>query len=143
MPSFQKNITLRSRSRGFHIITDEILSQVPDIKGFKVGIMNLLLKHTSASITINENADPSVRDDFETFFNRLVPENAELYNHIFEGLDDMTSHIKASIFGNTLSIPISNGKLDLGTWQGIYLCEFRNLPHKRNLTLTIIGDSYE
>ncbi len=143
MEIIQKTFTLNHKQRGFHLITNEIYQHLPEIKNFKTAILNLIILHTSAAITINENADPSVRFDLETFFNKIIPENPSLYQHISEGLDDMPSHIKASIFGNTLTIPINNGKLNLGTWQGIYLCEFRNSPHTRKITATIIGEKNE
>lgn len=140
MKIFQKEIVIGAKSRGYHIITSEIEKQIPDLKSFKYGLAHILIKHTSASLTINENADPTVRADFETYFNRIVPENPSLYQHTFEGLDDMTSHIKNSLLGSSLTIPITNGKFNLGTWQGIYLCEHRNLPRKRKLIITIIGN---
>jgi len=131
----QIEIVLPEYSRGFHLITPEIvkyLSELPEI-----GLLHLLIKHTSAALTLNENADPSVRDDFESFMNKLIPENHPLYTHIFEGSDDMPAHIKASLFGAELTIPITNGKLNLGTWQGIYLCEFRNYGGKRKIVATV------
>jgi secondary thiamine-phosphate synthase enzyme len=137
---FQKSITLKPRSRGFHIITDEILAAIPELKNIKLGICNIFIKHTSASLTINENADPTVRNDFKTYFNRTVPENPILYQHTSEGLDDMTSHIKSSILGNSLTIPITSGKLNLGTWQGIYLCEHRNNSRARTIVITLMGE---
>lgn len=136
----QKEFTLKPRSRGFHIITEEVLSHIPDIKNIKFGIANIFIKHTSASLSINENADPSVRIDMETHFNIMVPEDADHYEHTFEGPDDMTSHIKNSILGSSLTIPITNGKLNLGTWQGIYLCEHRNRGGSRKIVITLIGD---
>ncbi|OGU14331.1 MAG: hypothetical protein A2X61_05620 [Ignavibacteria bacterium GWB2_35_12] len=143
MEIFQKSISLKSKSRGFHLITSEIIQQIPEINQFKTGVANILIQHTSAALTINENADPTVRQDFESYFNRLVPENPSLYLHTSEGLDDMTSHIKSSILGATLTIPVTDGKLNLGTWQGIYLCEHRNHSRSRNLVITIIGEKYE
>jgi len=143
MEIFQKSFSLKSRSRGFHLITSEIIQQIPEIRQFKTGIINILIQHTSASLTINENADPTVRQDFETYFNRLVPENPSLYLHTDEGLDDMTSHIKSSVLGSNLSIPVTDGHLNLGIWQGIYLCEHRNQSRSRNLVITIIGEKYE
>ncbi len=123
------------------MITDEVENQVPELRNIKAGLAHILIKHTSAGLTINENADSTVRSDFETFFNRLVPENASLYQHTSEGLDDMTSHIKASVLGSSVIIPVTNGRFNLGTWQGIYLCEFRNHTRSRNLVVTIIGES--
>ncbi|TAL70023.1 MAG: YjbQ family protein [Bacteroidetes bacterium] len=143
MEIFQKTIVLNRKTRGFHLITNEILQLIPEINKFKTGLAHFLIQHTSAGLTINENADPTVRQDFESFFNRLVPENPNLYQHTAEGLDDMTSHIKSTIVGSTITIPIANGEFNLGTWQGIYLCEFRNRSRSRNIVVTIIGEKYE
>lgn len=140
MSVYQKEFSLKPHSKGFHIITDEVLQNIPELKQIKKGIANIFIKHTSASLSINENADPSVRTDMETHFNILVPEDADHYEHTFEGPDDMTSHIKTSILGSSLSIPITNGKLNLGTWQGIYLCEHRNHGGSRKLVITLIGE---
>lgn len=140
MSVYQKEFSLKPRPRGFHIITDEVLQHIPELKNFKQGIANIFIKHTSASLSINENADPSVRTDMETHFNIMVPEDADHYEHTFEGPDDMTSHIKTSIIGSSLSIPVTNGKLNLGNWQGIYLCEHRNNGGSRKLVITIIGE---
>ena len=139
MSFFQKEFSLKPRSRGFHIITDEILQHIPEHKQIKQWIANIFIKHTSASLSINENADPSVRTDMETHFNIMIPEDADHYEHTFEGPDDMTSHIKTSILGSSLSIPITNGKLNLGTWQGIYLCEHRNHGGSRKIVVTLTG----
>ena len=131
----QKEISLPPFPRGFHLITrliEQELPQMPDR-----GMLNVLLKHTSAAVTLNENADPGVRDDFESFISRMVPENQPYYVHTLEGADDMPAHIKSSLFGASLTIPISNGRLNLGTWQGIYLCEFRNHGGRRKLVLTL------
>ena len=131
----QKSITLSPASRGYHLITrkvEDAVKQLPD-----AGIMHILIQHTSAGLTINENADPSVRDDFESFIDHLVPENHPLYSHIFEGADDMPAHLKASLIGSSVTIPITNGRLNLGTWQGIYLCEFRNHGGSRRLVITV------
>lgn len=130
----QKEIQLPLFPRGFHIITDIIVRQLnfPEI-----GLLNLFIKHTSAGLTVNENFDPTVLDDFEIVFNRMVPDNNTLYTHIMEGSDDMPAHIKSVLTGNSVTIPITNGKLNLGTWQGIYLCEFRNGSRRRNITATI------
>ena len=136
----QKVIKLHSKPRGFHLITNEVLESIPTIKKFKSGFAHIFIQHTSASLTINENADPTVRQDFETFFNRTVPEDSSLYKHVFEGTDDMTSHIKSSLLGSSISIPITNGKFNLGTWQGIYLCEHRNYGDARKLVVTLMGD---
>ncbi len=135
----QKTITLSPKSRGFHIITHDVLENIPELKDFKTGILQLFIKHTSASLTINENADPTVRTDFESHFNILAPENQSYYQHTFEGSDDMPAHLKASLLGSSVSIPITDGRLNLGTWQGIYLCEHRNRGSDRKLIITIQG----
>ncbi|HMR40677.1 MAG TPA: secondary thiamine-phosphate synthase enzyme YjbQ [Ignavibacteria bacterium] len=139
MKFIQKEILLKERSRGFHIITGEILNNIPEITEINTGIANIFIKHTSASLSINENADPDVRTDMETHFNEMVPEDRNYYMHTAEGPDDMTSHIKASILGSTLSIPVTNGRLNLGTWQGIYLCEHRNHGGRRKIVVTVTG----
>ena len=133
---FQKEIILKPYSRGFHIITDYITSIIPNISG----IAHVFIKHTSASITINENADPSVRMDFESHFNKIVSENETYFTHVFEGKDDMTSHIKNSLLGSSISFPVSNGSPQFGTWQGIYLCEHRNNGGARRLYITVLGE---
>ena len=130
----QKEIILPAFKRGFHLITDILLSEMPELKGN--GILTVFIKHTSAGLTINENADYTVREDFESVFNNLVPENQNFYKHTFEGSDDLPAHIKSSITGSSVTVPVTNGKLNLGTWQGIYLCEFRNYGGKRKLILT-------
>ncbi|HIB80031.1 MAG TPA: YjbQ family protein [Candidatus Marinimicrobia bacterium] len=135
----QKEILLNPRQRGFHLITDEVLKHLPEVQEIEVGTMQVFIKHTSASLTINEDADPTVRDDFESHFNQMVPENAPYYQHTFEGPDDMPAHLKSSILGSSVSIPITDGKLNLGTWQGIYLCEHRNRGGSRKLVVTIQG----
>ena len=135
----QKTITLSPKSRGFHIITHDVLENIPELKDLKTGILQLFIKHTSASLTINENADPTVRIDFESHFNMLAPENQSYYQHTFEGSDDIPAHLKASLLGSSVSIPITNGTLNLGTWQGIYLCEHRNRGPDRKLIVTIQG----
>ena len=135
----QKKISLTPRTRGFHIITDNILENIPELKDFKAGILQLFIKHTSASLTINENADPTVRIDFESHFNILAPENKNYYKHTCEGPDDMPAHLKSSILGSSVSIPITDGKLNLGVWQGIYLCEHRDHGTVRKLIATIQG----
>ena len=122
----QKQLYLRARIRGFHLVTDEILQQLPELRQVRVGIMTILLQHTSASLTLNENADPAVRQDFEDYFNHIVPEEAPYYRHRDEGSDDLPAHLKSSLLGCSLIIPVTNGRLNLGTWQGIYLCEHRN-----------------
>ena len=135
----QKTITLSPKSRGFHIITHDVLENIPELKDLKTGILQLFIKHTSASLTINEDADPTVRTDFESHFNMLAPENQSYYQHTFEGSDDMPAHLKASLLGSSVSIPITDGRLNLGTWQGIYLCEHRNHGSERKLIITIQG----
>ena len=135
----QKEISLNPRQRGFHLITDEVLEHLSEVQEIEVGTMQVFIKHTSASLTINEDADPTVRDDFESHFNQMVPENAPYYQHTFEGPDDMPAHLKSSILGSSVSIPITDGKLNLGTWQGIYLCEHRNHGGSRKLVVTIQG----
>jgi secondary thiamine-phosphate synthase enzyme len=136
----QKEIQLKPRNRGFHLVTDEILSQLPELRGIQVGLLQVFIKHTSAALTINENADPTVRVDFESFFNHIVPEDQPYYRHMDEGSDDMPAHLKSSILGCSLSMPISNGRLSLGIWQGIYLCEHRNHGGSRSLVLTLNGE---
>ena len=133
---FQKEIILPQFSRGFHLITENILNELP----VKSGIVHVFIKHTSASLTINENADPSVRADFETHFNKLVSEYDQHYTHNREGPDDMTSHIKSSLLGSSVSFPIKDGVPQLGAWQGIYLCEHRNRANSRKIFITLIGD---
>ena len=140
MTCIQKEITISSKPRGFHSITDEVVSQFPDIRELQNGICQIFIKHTSASLTINEDADPTVRLDFESHFNELVPENQSYYQHTFEGSDDMPAHLKASILGSSVQIPITKGKLNMGTWQGIYLCEHRNHASSRKLVLTMWGE---
>lgn len=139
MVTHQKEFSLSAKPRGFHIITREILNEIPELSTISVGLAHIHIKHTSASLTINENADPSVRKDFETHFNRAVPENTSLYEHTFEGTDDMTSHIKSSLLGSSVTVPITNGRFNLGTWQGVYLCEHRNYGGSRNIVVTLIG----
>ena len=135
----QQEIQLQPYKRGFHLITDEVLDQFPVIKSIKKGFLKVFIKHTSASLTINENADPTVRLDFESHFNKMIPENAPYYIHTYEGSDDMPAHLKASILGCSVEMPITNGKLNLGTWQGIYLCEHRNYGGSRKLVLSAFG----
>lgn len=136
----QKELTLKARPRGFHLVTDEIEAGVPEIRDFKIGVAHLFIQHTSASLTINENADPTVRHDMEEHFNFLVPQDAPYYQHTVEGPDDMPAHFKASLLGASVSVPITNGRLNLGTWQGIYLCEHRNKGGARRLTMTLSGE---
>lgn len=130
-----KTITLSDKSRGFHLISSEILSQLDELPA--EGLLNLFIQHTSCGLTVNENADPSVRVDFESSFNHIVPENEPYYTHTMEGSDDMPAHIKSTLVGSNITIPIINGKLAMGTWQGIYLCEFRNHASSRKLIATI------
>ena len=136
----QREIRLKQRNRGFHLVTDEVLSQVPELRSLKVGLLNVFIKHTSASLTINENADPTVRQDFENYFNHAVPEDEPYYKHMDEGSDDLPAHLKASILGCSLNIPVSNGKLNMGIWQGIYLCEHRNHGGSRTILITLNGE---
>ncbi|GLW37987.1 hypothetical protein BSK71_09865 [Pectobacterium actinidiae] len=136
----QYEIRLKPKARGFHLVTDEILVQVTALRQINVGLMQVFIKHTSAALTINENADPTVRQDFESFFNRLVPEDEPYYRHTYEGSDDMPAHLKGSLLGNSLTIPITNGRLNIGTWQGIYLCEHRNHGGSRSLVVTLNGE---
>ena len=140
MTSIQKEISVSPKSRGFHLITDEIINNLPEISDINAGIVHIFIKHTSASLTLNENFDPDVRTDLEAHFNRIVPENSSSYLHSAEGTDDMPAHIKSAIIGSSLMIPITNGKLNLGTWQGIYLCEHRNRGGNRNIVITISGE---
>ncbi|WP_440054283.1 secondary thiamine-phosphate synthase enzyme YjbQ [Pseudoalteromonas sp. T1lg65] len=138
----QKEITLQAKSRGFHLITDEILIHLPEIKDISIGISNLFLQHTSASLTINENADPTVRQDFESYFSRSVAEGEPYYRHTYEGSDDLPAHIKSSLLGCSVSIPIKNGELAMGIWQGIYLGEHRNHGGARRIVVTLNGKAY-
>jgi len=139
MKFFQKEIKLKARSRGFHLVTSEVESQLEELKEINSGILNVFIKHTSAGLTINENADPTVREDFESHFSEMVPENMPYYKHTLEGSDDMPAHIKASLLGNSLQIPVTNRKLNMGTWQGIYLAEHRNNGGSRKLVLNLYG----
>jgi secondary thiamine-phosphate synthase enzyme len=136
----QKEFALSPRKRGFHLVTSEILSRIPELSGIRRGILHLFIRHTSASLTINENADPSVRSDLERHFNVIAPENAPHYTHDTEGPDDMPAHIKASLLGNSLTIPVTDGRLNLGTWQGIYLCEHRDRGGSREIVATLSGE---
>lgn len=135
----QKTITLTPRPRGFHLISNEIISQLPELRQISTGIAHFFIQHTSASLTINENADASVRDDFEAHFNQSVPEDAVYYTHVLEGPDDMPAHLKASILGASITVPIASGALSLGIWQGIYLGEHRNRAGRRRLIATLQG----
>ena len=139
MKFIQKEINLSPFKRGFHLITNQILKAIPEINEIEVGQLQVFIKHTSAALSINENADDTVRADFESHFNKMVPENEPYYKHNYEGSDDMPAHIKSSILGSSIQIPITKGELNLGTWQGIYLCEHRNYGGNRKLVLTAFG----
>jgi secondary thiamine-phosphate synthase enzyme len=141
MSWFQKEISLQAKSRGFHLITQEIESQVPELRRYKIGLAHVFIQHTSAALALNENADPTVRQDMESHFNRLVPEDTPYFIHTFEGPDDMPAHIKAVLLGSSVTVPIKDGRLNLGTWQGIYLCEHRNRGGRRHLVITLTGQT--
>jgi secondary thiamine-phosphate synthase enzyme len=136
----QKTFRLPAVKRGFHLITHLVETEVPKLADFKVGLAHIFIKHTSAGLTINEDADPTVRHDFESHFNKMVPENAPYYRHTTEGPDDMPAHIKASLLGSSVTIPITDGRFNLGTWQGIYLCEHRDHASRRTLVVTLQGE---
>jgi secondary thiamine-phosphate synthase enzyme len=136
----QREIRLRPRPRGFHLVTREVLEGIPELGDVRVGLLHVFIRHTSASLTVNENASPDVRDDFEAYFNETVPEHARYWTHTVEGADDMPAHIKASILGPSLSLPVAGGRLALGTWQGIYLCEHRDHGGARSLVATLSGE---
>lgn len=140
MSNWQYQLRLKPRSRGFHLIDSEILQQLPQLAKCNIGVLHLFIQHSSASLTINENADPTVRTDMESHFNKFVPENAPYYRHTYEGPDDMPAHIKASTLGSSISIPVNKGQLLLGTWQGIYLGEHRDHAGSRNIVATYVGD---
>lgn len=137
---FQKQVSLKARARGFHLITSEILEQLPELQQLRVGLLHVFLQHTSASLTLNENADPAVRRDFEAFFNRAVAENEAYYEHTDEGSDDLPAHLKSSLLGCGITIPVTDGRLSLGTWQGVYLCEHRNQGGSRRVMVTMFGE---
>jgi secondary thiamine-phosphate synthase enzyme len=139
----QRELTFEPRARGFHLITGEVLSALPEMSGMAVGLLHLLIRHTSASLTLNENASPEVRRDFESWFNDAVPERSPLWTHTLEGSDDMPAHIKASLLGPSLTLPVNGGGLALGTWQGIYLCEHRNRGGARSIVATLWGEAQE
>lgn len=139
MKLFQKEITLNSYPRGFHLVSHEILKDFNELNEIKAGMLHVFIKHTSASLTLNENADPTVRLDFESHFNKMVPEDMPYYKHDYEGSDDMPAHIKSSLVGNSVTVPVTNGRINVGTWQGIYLCEHRNYGGSRKLVLTAYG----
>lgn len=136
----QYEIRLKPRPRGFHLITAEIENALLELSHIDIGLLHIFIQHTSASLTINENADPTVRGDFERYFNHAVPENAPYYRHTYEGSDDMPAHLKSSLLGPSVTLPVRHGRLNLGTWQGIYLCEHRNSGGSRNLVLTLQGE---
>jgi secondary thiamine-phosphate synthase enzyme len=136
----QKDFSLPPKRRGFHLVTSEVIVHLPEIASIRRGMLHLFIKHTSASLTINENADPTVRSDMERHFNQIAPENAPYYEHDTEGSDDMPAHIKASLLGSSVTVPISEGRLNMGTWQGIYLCEHRNHGGAREFVATISGE---
>ena len=138
----QAKFTLAAKSRGFHLITDDIINHLPEIHNYQVGLLHLFLQHTSASLTINENADPTVRMDMESHFNHFVPERQSYYKHDYEGDDDMPAHIKSSTLGCQITIPISHGRLMLGTWQGVYLGEHRDYASGRSIIATLSGELY-
>jgi secondary thiamine-phosphate synthase enzyme len=137
----QREITLEARPRGFHLVTREVLDALPELRELQVGLLHLLIRHTSASLALNENASPDVRRDFETWFNQAVPEDAAYWTHTLEGSDDMPAHVKAALLGPSLSLPIGQGRLALGTWQGIYLCEHRDHGGARSLVATAWGSA--
>jgi secondary thiamine-phosphate synthase enzyme len=140
MQFFQKEIQLPTFSRGYHLITHLVIREIPEIASIKIGQLHVFIKHTSASLTINENADATVREDFETHINKMIPENMPYYKHDYEGADDMPAHIKSSMLGSSVTIPITNGKLNLGMWQGIYLGEHRNYGGNRKIVITAFGN---
>ena len=139
MKFFQQEIQLKPRARGFHLITSEVLKAIPEISEIKLGFLQVFIKHTSVSLAINENADPTVLEDFESHFNEMVPENQPYYKHTMEGPDDMPAHIKAALLGSSVQIPITKGRPNLGTWQGIYVCEHRDNASGRKLIVSVYG----
>ncbi len=140
MKIFQKEITLEAKKRGFHLVTSEVMEQFPEISEIETGMFSAFIKHTSASLTVNENADPTVRHDFEEHMKRMVPEGQSFYKHTTEGPDDMPAHIKGSLMGFSIQIPVTRGRLNMGTWQGIYLCEHRVHGGRRRLVLSVFGN---
>ena len=136
----QKELRLQPRARGFHLVTDEIVAQLPELDDFRVGLAHFFIQHTSAALALNENAEPEVRTDMEAHFNQLVPENQSYYTHNYEGPDDMPAHLKAVLIGPAITVPITDGRLNLGTWQGIYLCEHRNRGGARRVVVTLHGE---
>ena len=141
MSWIQKEMTLSPKSRGFHLVTREIVQQIPELEDFRIGLAHIFIQHTSASLALNENADPTVRQDMESYFNHTVPDNALYYVHTYEGPDDMPAHIKAVLLGSSVTVPVRNGRFHLGTWQGIYLCEHRNRARSRRLVVTVQGET--
>ncbi len=139
MIGIQREITLPPFSRGFHLITSRVEKELPELRQVTLGTLHIFIQHTSASLTVNENADPTVRSDMESAFNKIAPENAPYYRHTYEGSDDMPAHIKASLLGSSVTLPVTHGELNLGTWQGVYLCEHRNHGGNRRLVLTLMG----
>jgi len=139
MSWYQRDVTLRPRPRGVHLVTEEIIDALPELSGLRMGLAHLFIRHTSASLTLNENASPDVRRDFETWFNAAVPEDFA-WTHTLEGSDDMPAHVKAALMGSSLTLPITDGRLALGTWQGIYLCEHRDRGGARKLLVTLSGE---
>ena len=137
----QRHLRLSPQPRGFHLITREVVGALPELEELRVGMLHLLIQHTSASLTLNENASPDVRGDFATWFDRAVPEDADYWSHTFEGKDDMPAHIKSALLGSTLTLPVMGGRLALGTWQGIYLCEHRNHGGSRVIIATAWGEA--
>ncbi len=140
MSWLQKEIVLPPKPRGFHLITQEVLAQLPELREFQVGLAHIFIKHTSASLALNENVDPTVRQDMETFFSRLVPDGAPYFLHSYEGPDDMPAHIKAALLGSSVTVPVTQGRFNLGSWQGIYLCEHRDHGGRRRLVVTVSGE---
>jgi len=136
----QKKINLLAKQRGFHLISNEIIQAIPELKQMKIGLLHLFMQHTSASLAINENADPDVRIDMEAYFNQAIPENEPYFRHVLEGSDDMPAHLKSVVLGGDLTIPVANGQLQMGTWQGIYLCEHRNCAGNRKIIATLNGE---
>jgi secondary thiamine-phosphate synthase enzyme len=136
----QRELRLDPRPRGFHLVTDEVVRGVPGLSSVRVGLAHVFIRHTSAALTVNENADPSVRRDFSTWFDRAVPDDADYFEHTAEGPDDMTSHIKSSLLGSSVTLPVRDGRFHVGTWQGIYLCEHRERGGARRLTVTVFGE---
>ncbi len=143
MTWLQRTITLAARKRGFYLITEEILRELPELQTIRVGVAHLFIQHTSASLALNENVEPEVRADLEAHFNQLVPEHEPHYTHTYEGPDDMPAHIKAVLIGSSVTIPVTDGRFNLGTWQGIYLCEHRNRARGRRVVVTVWGETVE